>query len=232
MKEHSNKNLFAIGLIVVGVLLVMRTFNVPFLDNFNLGYIIGLIWPLFLLIPGINSLRRRINFGGIILTVLGASFLLDNFLELYDIEIQSLWVLKFFWPALFIYIGFKLLSPKSHVNYHFNDADFDEIEGETESITFNSKTYRFTKEDFNDSIEQLKLNISFGGAEIIVEEGIQVILVGQYTFGGHEFFGKDAGGLQSKIKEVRYHEDEDNYFDHTLMIQANITFGGLEIRKR
>jgi hypothetical protein len=217
--------------------LILRSFNIPFLENFNLGYIIGLIWPLFILIPGINSLRKRINFGGIILTILGASFLLDNFLELYNIEIQALWIFKFFWPALFIYIGFKILNGNRHNNVDFDDYDdfnehYESYSKDTQSITFNSKTYKFTKEDFSNGIEQLKLNISFGGAEIIVEEGIQVILVGQYTFGGHEFFGKDAGGIQSKIKEVRYKESDEDYYENTLMIQANITFGGLEIRKR
>lgn len=216
---------------MIGVLLIFKTFNFPFLENFNLGYIIGLLWPLFLIMPGINLLRNRISFGGILLTLLGFSFLLDNFLELYNIEIQALWMFKFFWPALFIYIGFKIISGNKQKD-QFDDVYFNDSKEESDSITFNSKEYHFTHENFKDNIQQLKLNISFGGAEIIVEEGIQVILVGQYTFGGHEFFGKDAGGIQSKIKEVRYAEDDENPFEHTLLIQANITFGGLEIRRR
>lgn len=233
MREHRNNNnhFFAIALIVIGVLLIFKTFNLPFLENFNLGYIIGLLWPLFILLPGINMLRNRISFGGVVVTILGFSFLLDNFLELYNIEIQALWIFKFFWPALFIYFGFKILTGNRSKD-NFDEIYFDENSKESDSITFNSKQYHFTHDSFKDSIQQLKLNISFGGAEIIVEEGIQVILVGQYTFGGHEFFGKDSGGLQSKIKEVRYSENDEHPFEHTLLIQANITFGGLEIRRR
>jgi len=82
---NSNKNLFALALILIGVLLIFQIFNVPFISEFNLGNIIGVLWPLFILIPGINMLRNRFNFGGLIVTLIGGSFLLENLLEITEV---------------------------------------------------------------------------------------------------------------------------------------------------
>lgn len=238
MREHNNKNLFAFALILFGILLVFKTFNMPFLQDFNLGFIIGLIWPLFILVPGLNSLRRRFNIGGLILVLIGGSFLLDNFLDVFGMDIQVFWFMKFFWPALLIYLGFKMLSPKKHREWDESYENFDEqsyarynaMPADRETITFNSKKFHYGMDNMSEEIVKLDLNITFGGAEIIVEEGIQVVLIGQYTFGGHEFFGYETGGVQREIKEVRYHDDRD--YDKTLLINASITFGGIEVTSR
>lgn len=233
---RSNKDLFALALIVIGVLLIFQIFNVPFISSFNLGNIIGILWPLFLLIPGLNMLKNKFNIGGLILTLIGGSFLVENILELVNINFQGSFIFKFFWPAVLIFIGYKLLVQNKKVKY---DYDFDNIsedyDEETNThatgIAFSSKKFVYTIDEMNHGLTTLSLNISFGGAEIIVEEGIQVFLVGNYSLGGYEFFDVDGGGLHSEIKEVRYPED-NNQFEKTLIIKANISFGGLEIRKR
>lgn len=244
MKRQSNNNFFAFALILIGILLIFKTFNLPFLENFNLGFIIGMLWPMFLIIPGLNMLKNRVNLGGIIVTLLGVSFLLDNFLEFYNIDFE-LSIFKFFWPIIFIYIGFKILSSNGKVNFEYNNhsdqqaenydensTHYDKHSEKAQSITFSSRTFIYDQSSLKEGITRLNLNISFGGAEIIVDEGIQVILIGHYTFGGHEFFGKDAGGLHNEVKEVRYLEDDETTYERTLLVNSNITFGGLEIRKR
>jgi hypothetical protein len=114
----------------------------------------------------------------------------------------------------------------------FSSASEVNAGSKSDSITFSSKNYKYRKDSMAEGITKLNLNISFGGAEIIVEEGIQVILIGQYTFGGHEFFNKDAGGIHSSIKEIRYEGPMEDQYDQTLVIDARINFGGLEISTR
>lgn len=227
--KNNNKNFFALGLILVGTLLILKSFDVPFLDNFSIGTVIGLIWPIFILMPGINMLRRHVDVGGVIVTFIGASLLLDNILELGNINYDAFWIFKFFWPALLIFLGLKLLS--SDRRSVKTDVKFDHVKGNKHDITFNSKKLYYGSDDLEDGITKVNLNISFGGAEIVVEEGIQVILLGQYTFGGHEFFRHDGGGIHADIKEVRYPEN-DTFYDKTLIIQSTITFGGLEVTSR
>lgn len=233
--RNSNRNIFAIALIFIGVILVLQNFNIPLFESFNIGSFIGIIWPLFILIPGLNMLKRKVDFGGIILTVLGSAFLLDNALKLIGIDFHATSIFKFFWPAVLIYLGYKLLVSSDHKTYknskHVNFDDYPETNYNEKpvSLAFNAKKFKYTRENLSQGISTLNLNITFGGAEIIVEEGIQVILVGQYSMGGHEFFGQDEGGFHSEIKEVRYPETDEDFYDQTLIIKANITFGGLEI---
>lgn len=233
MKKNNKNNVLALAFILMGIFFLLKMTNLPFVSDINLGYIIGILWPLFILVPGLNMLRNKVDLGGIILTVLGGSFLLDNLLSIYNIDFKATSVFKFFWPALFIYIGFKMLS-RNERDHHVIFSSASEINGgsKSDSINFGSKEYKFTKESMAEGITHLNLNISFGGAEIIVDEGIQVILVGQYTFGGHEFFNKDAGGIHSSIKEVRYEGPMEDAYDQTLVIDARINFGGLEISTR
>jgi len=233
--RRSNKDLFAFALIAIGIITIFQIFDVPFLSDFNIGNIIGIIWPLFLLIPGLNMLKNKFDLGGIILTFIGGAFLAENVLELFNINFQGNVVFKFFWPAILIFIGYKLLTGDKKVS--FDDEAYEgkynnSGEVKSTSINFSSRTFTYEDATMAPGITQLPLNISFGGAEIYVEEGIQVILVGQYTLGGHEFFGQDAGGFHSEIKEMRYPEHDEAYYEKTLVIKANISFGGLEVRKR
>lgn len=233
--RQNNNNFLGFAFILMGLFFILKIFNIPFISQINLGYIIGLLWPLFLVVPGINMLKRGVDLGGVLLTVIGGSFLLDNFLKIYNIDFHATSVFKFFWPAIFIYIGFKMLSKnKNHDDEHLVFGSASEVNAgtKTDSISFSSKTYAYKKDSMPHGITKLKLNISFGGAEINVEEGIQVIMIGQYTFGGHEFFGRDAGGIHGNIKEVRYQESQDDLYDQTLIIDSRINFGGLEIRTR
>lgn len=236
-KSNNNNNFVAFAFILLGAFFFLKVLNVPFINHFNLGYFIGILWPLFLIVPGINMLKRGVDLGGVILTVIGGSFLLDNLLSIYNIDFKATSIFKFFWPALFIFIGFKMLSKPSKSygkgqRVVFGSAEEENCTSKSDSISFGSKTYTFKKDTMAHGITKLNLNISFGGAEIHVEEGIQVILLGQYTFGGHEFFGKDAGGLHSGIKESRYVENDDTFYDQTLIIDARLSFAGLEIRHR
>lgn len=233
---NSNKNLFALALIGIGVLLIFQIFNVPFISEFNLGNIIGILWPLFILIPGINMLKNRFNFGGLIVTLIGGSFLLENVLELIGIDYRGSVIFKFFWPAILIFIGYKILTQNREVEFKSDDETYNEAyhesnDAQSVGITFGSKKYIYSKDDMPDGISTLNLNISFGGAEIIVEDGIQVIMIGQYSLAGYEFFDTDGGGFHSDIKEARYGEHSD-FYDKTLIIKTNISFGGIEVRRR
>lgn len=232
MRERHGNSIFAFALIAIGILLVLQNFNFPMVNNISIGNIIGIFWPIFLLVPGLNMLRHRPNIGGIILTFIGASFLLENLLELIGINFSIGFIFKFFWPAILIYIGFKILKPtnKKKMDEDFGDEFQRREEAELYNITFNSKSFKYDSLNTPLGISKLTLNISFGGAEIYIEEGIQVILLGQCVLGGYEFFGMDGGGIHSDIKEVRYSEDEDHLFDRTIIIKTNITFGGIEVK--
>lgn len=256
-----NRNLFAYALIAIGSILVLQTFNIPLFNNFNIGSIISLIWPFFIILPALNMLKSRMNFVGVFLLILGGAFLLDNGLDIVGINFHAMSIFKFFWPAVLIYAGFKIIySPNKHKynhrsypNHEESDYEYDQdvrlyedhihqakedfykhnenerLEEKPASIAFNAKKYTYTKSSMPKGISTLNLNITFGGAEIIVEEGIQVILIGQYTMGGHEFFRNEEGGFHSEIKEVRYPEGDSDFYEQTLVIKANITFGGLEV---
>lgn len=230
MNNNKGKNLFAIIFISMGILLVLQNFNITLFEKLSIGYMLGILWPLFILVPGLNMLKVKVGLPGIILTTLGGSFLLGNVLKIIGIDFNSGWIFKFIWPGILIYIGYTILNSKSRSSNSKNYTGYtDNTSDRSNNITFSAREYKYTKENLDDGITKLNLNIAFGGAEIIVEEGIQVILIGQYTLGGHEFFHLSDGGVYSEIKQVRYNEDE-NSFDKTLLIKANITLGGLEIR--
>lgn len=100
---------------------------------------------------------------------------------------------------------------------------------DSHNIFFGSKAFKFNSQNTPLGVTKLSVNITFAGAEIFVEEGIQVILVGQYLFGGVDFYDLSSGGIYSEIKESKYRRDED--IDRTVIIKANITFGAIDIKR-
>lgn len=121
MKDRENKAFMAYGLIIVGGLLLLGQFNIPFVRSFDLGDIISIIWPLFILVPGLNMLKERNTVWGGVLTFIGGAFLLDNILDLMNINFHIGSIFNFFWPAALIFIGYSMLKPNS--TCHRNDED-------------------------------------------------------------------------------------------------------------
>lgn len=249
METKSNKSIFAVLLIIFGIILILKNFNIPILQNLNFGSFIGLIWPLFIIRPGIESLINKKYISAFILILIGGTFFVDNFLGIFNISFNSFKMFSLIWPGLLIFAGISLIRPNSNIlNASFSksnkedsfsyDTD-EEIYTSTEdvkliskTINFNSKKYKFEYDDMEDGVTKLELNISFGGADIIVEEGIQVIFLGQYFLSGYNFFDAQNGALSSKFSLTRYEMSEDKMFKKILMINANVTFGGIEISTR
>ncbi len=235
MGRNHSKSIFALSLVLMGVLLALQNFNIPFIRNISIGSIISILWPLFILIPGIRILKERFGIGGLILTFIGGSFLIENISELFNlsINIDISFLFKFIGPGILIYIGYKIItantlfaksSDKCSVQI---DIDNDN-RGPVKNIAFASKDYVFSASNMVDGITTLDLDITFGGAEIKAEKGVQVIFLGTLFLGGYEFFGEDGGGIQMSDKLSRYKEDGTINYEHTLIVKSKITCGGIE----
>lgn len=219
------KKILATVLIIIGIGLLMDSFNV-----FDFGELIGNWWPLILIFFGVKLMieRKPLTMFPIVLMIIGILLIVNN------INILPIGFWDAFLPLIFILIGIWIIFGrfpvgKSNVSGDEHTINYSAVFSGLKQIV-NSDDFRggnitayFGGADVdlrnvkvvNDDIE-INLNVSFGGIELKVP--INWVLI----INGSPFFG----ALENKTHPYNLSDEEIK----TVKINYNISFGGIEIR--
>lgn len=225
----SSRKLFGVLIIIFGALLLLDNAGIADVD---LGELISTFWPMVLIIIGayIVLTNPASKVGGLITLAIGVVFQLKT-LGYFD-------VFKYlaFWPVVLILIGLWIVlgrGPKGD-NFDSNDSvnaiavfSGSTIRNISQQFQGGSITALFggVKIDLRDAEitqEQKEARIevftAFGGAEILVPLGWNVVIKGIPLFGGWENKAGNRAG---------YDPDQDA---PVLKLNCLVLFGGLEVK--
>lgn len=107
---HKSNGRYLSGILIIGFGVIALLNNFGF-THISFSYLVNLLWPLLLMIAGINFIVNRRNLDGIvtggIIVGLGVIFLGRN-AGLFEIDMRYFW--QGFWPIIIILIGVSLLN--------------------------------------------------------------------------------------------------------------------------
>lgn len=228
MKDNNNRFVFGVVLLVLGVLFLIDQLNIFTNFDISIWKVIGIAWPLVLIYLGTNLLiKERKNTGGIILIVLGVLFLGSN---IFEVSFFSM-----FWPFILIAIALSILIDKDEskiniANVHVNavvineDVIFwgmdkkvisDSFEGGEVTCVFGGGKLDISEVKISKEGAKLEINCIFGGLELILPEGINVVTNGTGVFGGWSPNLKSTSSSGPKLEIV-----------------GAAVFGGVEIKDK
>lgn len=200
---HNSGWRWAAGLLLItlGVISILNNFG---LTDINIGSLINLLWPLFLITAGINLVRVRRSIPGLVtgavLLALGVLFFGRN-AGFFTFDMTWFW--RGFWPLILILIGLNLLFKDRHngrgqlaimgalektrEGWELKSAEYTAIMG---GIDLDVRKARFTEKEVF-----LKLSAIMGGIKVILPEDVAVTLKGTAVLGGVDLLGKGSGGI-------------------------------------
>jgi len=166
------------------------------------------------------------SFWGIILILLGALFLVEEFLKI-DIPFFTILV-----SSLFIYLGIRLISGNFHSrkmenlnvfgshNLDYNEGmnDYSNIFGESKLDLSNVEL----KED-----KTIEVNCIFGDFKIKLSEDLNYKIISNTVFGKTSISDKSTDGFGSQV----YTDSNFNAGLPCLTIKSNVVFGQIEYFK-
>lgn len=218
---HSQSN-FGVR-IFIGLLMIL--FGVSFLFNqFGISFPLSKFWPIILIALGGFMIYQKRSAAGIILSAIGLVFLGSAFF--------SFNAFSLFWPLLIIGVGVALLF-KPNFFSGMNESGITTEDTFTASTIFGGlkrkivskafKSGRFTtlfggtEIDLRDAIvadnAEIVIDSLFGGVEIIVPEGMNVVSDGAALFGAWE---NNTDVYEKPVS--------------TLKVTGSVLFGGVEIK--
>lgn len=233
---HISKGRLLTGILVIalGVILLLNNFDVT---DIHLGDIIGKIWPLLLVLVGLNIINNQrdtvgILIGGIIL-LLGIALLGRNFgLFYFDMS----YVGKAFWPLIIILVGISILGKSRHnsrgnlavmgsvdktqTEWELTNGDYSAIMGGVE--------LDLRKAQFKEREVTLNLTAIMGGINITVPEELAVTCQGTAILGGVDMLGKGSGGI---IGTISSETGNLTTASHVLHLNCTCIMGGIEIKR-
>ena len=230
----SNKRYIA-GLIIIafGVIGLLNNFGVTAI---SFGYLISLLWPLLLVVAGINLITNR-NLSslitGAILLGLGVIFLGRN-AGIFDIDMTNLW--QAFWPVIIILIGINVLVKSDH-NRGRNIAIMGAVDRTKEAWDLKSAEYTaimggieldIRKANFMEREVTLNLTAIMGGINMIVPEDIAITCQGTAILGGVDILGKGSGGIVGSTNIV---SGDPQNAAKILHLNCTCILGGIEIKR-
>ena len=193
--HDSNRLLFGGILLILGIAFLLDTLGIAGIDA---GSIISLAWPLILVYFGLQALQRNNTMWGLIITGIGALFLVSN------VTGWNAW--DMLWPIILIIMGLSILMRRSP-NMAGGVASISSNDVVHESAMFWGSEQVITSQNFQGgSIDctfggvkldlrqakiaaegaNLTVNCTFGGVEIYVPKGTRVEIIGSPLFGGIE----------------------------------------------
>lgn len=218
------KNMFGIIIIIIGVILLLNANGVL---DLSLGDLISTYWPAILILIGLFSLitNPASKTGGLIVLIIGIVFQLRN-LEYFDI-----FDYLEFWPVILIIVGATIIfSPKDKWKNVNKDtvstiAVFSGVNLKNSSNQFKggSATAVFGGIDLDlrgARIEQgseavMDVFAAFGGLDIYVPPGWNVVVKGIPLFGGWSNKTTNKGNTNLP----------------TLKINCFVMFGGFDVKE-
>ncbi len=218
----SRKRFFGIIITCIGLLSLGNAMNII---DISLGYLIAHYWPLILVAVGLfniltNSASKR---AGIVLLVVGVLLQLNisGYFNIFEYNL--------FWPIIFILIGFSLIFSKKD---RWNNIKEDSLSavGLFSGSNIKSLANNFQggsalticggldidlrqAEMNEEKTAKIDLIVAFGGVDIYVSEGWNVVMTGVPLFGGW-----DNKARSSSIDAP------------TLKVNCFIAFGGAEVK--
>ncbi len=223
MKKDYTKLFIGLIIVAIGISLLFGQLGLENIFGFSFSYLLSILWPLIIIILGFSVWLSGKNSAGLIISAIGAFFLLNT---LFDVNLWSL-----FWPLTLIALGLLILfkgsvkstRDKSSENFISVNSIFsgnekkivsNDFEGGSIFVLFGGTDIDLSKAKLSKDGANIDLTVVFGGSTIIVPESIQVISEGSALFGGWE---NKASSKQGKDSPV-------------LRISGSAIFGGVEIK--
>ncbi len=238
---------FILGLVIVFSGLVWFLNNLG-LVQVGVRQLIGIYWPLLLVIWGLDRLMERSQHkkgrGGIttrisiadriaVILVIGLGLLvLGNNLELYSLDFSILWAL--FWPAVLIIIGWSLLrgsmKTKGTSWAVMSGLEYCEEGWKLDNRSFFAFMGGIELDLTRARIEQeetyLNLTAVMGGITVKVPRDIEVECKGTAYLGGLDIFDDSLGGVYASRQFLREGEGDTGY---KIYIRGRALMGGIEV---
>jgi len=234
MHKSNSRYLSGILIIGIGVIALLNNFG---LTHISFDYLLNLLWPLLLVVAGINLIANRGNLNsvimGAILVGLGVVFLGRN-ANLFEIDMRYFW--QGFWPIIIILIGISLFNKdKSNNNGHL--ALMGAVDKNKEAWNIENAEYTailggieldIRKANFSNREVTLGLTAITGGITIIIPEDVAVSCRGTAILGGIEILGRGSGGIISNTNV-----EIGDLQNAAKVIHFNCTciMGGIEIKR-
>lgn len=226
--KNSKSILWGIVLIIVGLLLGLKSFNIITFDIFFSGW-----WTLFIIIPCfIGLISEKEKTGNLIGLIIGIILLLAC-LDILNFDI----VWKLILPIIIVILGLSLIfknTLKKEVNDKINDLNKNLNNEDGYFSAFSSQDLKLDKEEFKGT----NLNAIFGGIKLDLRDAKiknDVVINASAIFGGIDILVPNNidieikstsifGGVSNNKKENK----EDKKI--TIYINATCIFGGVEIK--
>jgi predicted membrane protein len=236
LKRHRNgKRLAGFIVVIVGAVLLCKQSG-AYIPDWVLS------WPMFLIALGlfVGAKHQFRNPGWIILCLIGAVFLADQFIEGFTIA-------KFFWPVMIIVAGlYMILGPKRKRwrNEYWKKA----MENRNEYETYNREDYidsvgifsGIKKTVFSKDFKGGDVVCVFGGAEINLSQAEikgHVVMEVVNVFGGTKLIVPANWEIRSEmvailggIEDKRFQQENTTNGVDVLVIRGTSIFGGIEIK--
>lgn len=237
MATAPNKRYILGGILVLaGLLMVLNNLNV--LDFFLPYYLFG--WYSILILVGVilMATRERIT-SGLIITIIGGVFLIDEMADYYYWRFDF-WDIFDFWPLVFIIIGLSLIFRRGRLgDWKEKKTEYgDSADHVDETAFFGGSDRVITSQDFKGG----KVTSIFGGSDInLVNADLAVgtnVLDVFVLFGGTDIIVPSDmnvrvevtaifGGFSDERKVVNTNPDNDG---KELVIKGLVLFGGGEVK--
>ena len=219
--QSNNTPWVGIILISLGVLFFLENFYIIHFNLFDL-------WPVILIVIGVNKIRSGQRKPGIILSVLGLLFLFDNIINLpYFIE-DNLGAI------LLIAGGFYFITKnKENTDYEVDENKIfqqfifggseqqytsQSVMGGKVTAVFGGGAVDLRGADLYSDNEVLQINCVFGGVEIFVPDHIDVVVKISPLFGA--------------VDDLRIPPQSYDTNRKTLIIEGICLFSGIDIKSR
>jgi predicted membrane protein len=223
---------FGLCVMAIGVLILLRNLHVV---NISLGWVITHLWPLLLIIWGLNDIiennHAQAKICGVIVTAIGLIFLGRN-LGWFFFDWHMLW--KLIVPGILILLGIAILT-KSFYGGKSHFALMSGIEMK-DSWRVDKGTYwafmggieqDLRMAEIPDGVTDLQYIAFMGGINVIVPPGLAVVCDGTSILGGVGFFGKENGGILANL-----HAEQGDIKNSPKILRIHsLTFmGGIEVK--
>jgi hypothetical protein len=170
-------------------------------------------------------------FIGVLIILLGLGIIVN---VIFHIHIP---IFKVLFGLILIFIGLKIIFGSW--------ISFPSSQGKSGNVLFQERTYRGLAGDskeynavfgkavidlrgieLKEKVMQIKINVVFGGAEVILSETTPVRIKADAVFGGVQLPENIAGAFGTSIYQSKNFDENRNY----LVIEGTSVFGGIVIR--